>query len=259
MPVTLDGVSFHRIEAAGSTSSGIEFRTISCAPGSVTPPHAHDRPMVCLVLEGSSEQRAGRVERRRVAGSTYFYPSGEEHQERFGREGGRIFALDLPSAGLRLPRTSIELRGAAALLARRLRQSAGGADDIAGLHIETAALALVARLAGESAGDGRWVSVARDYLHEHFRQRVTLGAVAAAAGVHPVHLSRAFPMRFGMTLGDYVRALRVDYVARELMVSSRPIAAIAFDAGFCSQSHLTHHFSALMGVPPASYRRTLRG
>ena len=111
-------------------------------------------------------------------------------------------------------------------------------------------------LARESCGERAWIPIAREYLHEHFAEKLSLRDVASAAGVHPVHLSRAFPQRFGMTLGEYVRALRIDYAARELAATKRPIADIALDAGFASQSHLTCHFRARVGVTPAAYRRT---
>src|SRR6185436_10255820 len=104
---------------------------------------------------------------------------------------------------------------------------------------------------------GRWIERVREYLHAHFTRKLSLGEIAHAAGVHPVHVCRAFPRHHGLTLGEYVRALRIDYAARELIASRRPIADIAFDAGFASQSHLTRHFRARIGVTPAAYRRSL--
>jgi AraC family transcriptional regulator len=98
------------------------------------------------------------------------------------------------------------------------------------------------------------MEIARDFLHEHFAEKLSLRRIAAAAGVHPVHLCRAFPRKFGVTVGDYLRALRVDDAARQLAATRRPIAEIALDAGFDSQSHLTRHFRARLGVTPAAYR-----
>jgi len=246
---------FHRIERAGCTAGGIEYRTSVCAPDSRTPPHAHSRPFFCLVLDGVSAQTAGNIERRREPGRTFFYPAGEVHNEHFGPRGGRIFSVDLIADDLELPRASAELTGLPALLARRVHLQSAEPDDLAHLAIESTTFALAGELARAPRDDRRWIPIVRDYLHTHFTRSLSLREIASAAGVHPVHVSRAFPRRYGVTLGDYVRALRIDYAARELMATRRPIADIALDAGFASQSHLTRHFRTRMGIAPAAYRK----
>jgi AraC family transcriptional regulator len=247
-------MSYHRVEHPGRTSNGIEYRTVVCAPRSITPPHSHALPFFCLVLEGVSAQTAGGVERRREPGRAFYYPAGEVHNERFGPRGGRLFSLDFVADGLRLPVHSSELTGPTALLARRVYLQSSHRHDDAELTIDSGVLAIAGDLARELDDERPWIGIARDYLHAHFNRKLSLREIASTAGVHPVHLCRAFPRRYGMTLGDYVRALRVDYAARELMTTLRPIAEIALDAGFASQSHLTRNFRARMGVTPAAYR-----
>jgi AraC family transcriptional regulator len=201
------------------------------------------------VLDGASVQTSGGAEWRRDRGRAYFYPAAEVQSEQFGATGGRIFSADLVEFGLALPRLSCELLGSAALLARRAY-----AEHSDSLPFEEAVLSLVGMLAREACAARAWVPIAREYLRKHFAEKLTLRDVALAAGIHPVHLCRAFPQRFGMTLGEYVRALRIDYAARELAATRRPIADIALDAGFASQAHLTRHFRARLGVAPAAYR-----
>jgi AraC family transcriptional regulator len=242
-------VTFHSVESTGSTASGLRFRTNVIAPHAATPAHSHAHPYFCVVLDGASVQTSGGAEWRRDRGRAYFYPAAEVQSEQFGATGGRIFSADLVEFGLALPRLSCELLGSAALLARRAY-----AEHSDPLGFEETVLSLVGMLARESCAARAWGSIVREYLREHFAEKLSLRAVALAAGVHPVHLSRAFPQRFGMTLGEYVRALRVDYAARELVATRRPIADIALDAGFASQAHLTRHFRARMGVAPAAYR-----
>jgi len=247
-------MSFHPAERTGQTIGGIEYRTVLCAPRSSTPPHAHSRPFVCLVLDGVSRQTSGGIERQRDPGRAFFYPAGEIHNERFGPGGGRIFAVDLVVGDHRLPARSSELTGLMALLARQVYLRSTQDDDVAQLTIESTAFALTAELSRQSRDGGPWMPIVRDYLHAHFTRRLSLSEIASVAGVHPVHLSRAFPQRHGMTLGDYVRALRIDYAARELMATRRPIVDIALDAGFASQSHMTRCFRMRMGLSPAAYR-----
>lgn len=243
----MNDVAYHEIERERQTPGGVRLRVSNCAPHAVTPLHVHERPFVCLVLAGLSVQRAGARELTRERGRAYFYPAGEMQSERFGATGGRILAFELPDAA-RLPDVSLELSGPAALFARRC---AAGDDD---LSLDEAAASLTGALSREGEDGLRWMSDARDFMHAHFAEKLSLRRIAEAAGVHPVHLCRAFPHRYGTTVGEYLRALRVDEAARRLAATEQPIAEVALEAGFDSQSHLTRHFRARLGVTPAAFR-----
>lgn len=240
-------MTFHEIERERQTPGGVRVRISTCEPHASTPPHIHERPFVCLILGGVSVQRAGACELTRERGRAYFYPAGEVQSERFGASGGRIFALELSHA-VRLPDVSCELSGPAALFARRC---CTGGDDLA---LDEAAALLAGALSRERDDGLRWMNVARDFLHAHFAEKLSLRRIAGAAGVHPVHLCRAFPRRFGTTVGEYLRALRVDDAARRLEATEQSIAEVALETGFDSQSHLTRHFRARLGITPAAYR-----
>lgn len=77
-------------------------------------------------------------------------------------------------------------------------------------------------------------------------------------GVRPSELVRAFRAFHGISIGSYVRQLRLEWVARRLSDSDDPIASLAHDAGFADQPHLTRAFHAFSGVTPARYRRLTR-
>jgi AraC family transcriptional regulator len=88
--------------------------------------------------------------------------------------------------------------------------------------------------------------------------RITLKAVAAAAGVHPVHLARQFRSRMGCTYGEFVRRIRLARALDQLRHTTLPIADIAAATGFADQSHLTRLMTATVGLTPAAYRRESR-
>jgi AraC family transcriptional regulator len=232
---------------------GVHLRTRVFGSYESTPFHEHEQPFFSLILEGESEQISGSMRRLRSRGQVFYYPAHEPHSERFGSRGGSVFAIDLPDLGIALPSRSMEITGPAALMARRLYVGAGLRNDA--IALDDAMMSLLGVLSRQSTLASRCVTVAREYIHAHFRERLTLNAIAAAANVHPVHLSRAFPQRLGITVGAYVRSLRVDYAAQELCASDRPIIEIALDAGFASQAHLTREFTARIGLSPAAFRR----
>lgn len=105
-----------------------------------------------------------------------------------------------------------------------------------------------------SAAAPRWLLRVRDRIHADPGSRITLGELAADAGVHPVHLATAFRRYFGLTAARYRRRLRVEYACRAIASSESPLAEVALDAGFADQSHLGRAFRRAVGMTPAAYR-----
>lgn len=104
----------------------------------------------------------------------------------------------------------------------------------------------------------RWLLRARDLLHDRFSEDVSLREVAAAVGIHPVHLARVFRKEYGCTVGDYIRRLRVEFACRKLAESETPLAQIAILSGFSDQSHFSNAFRRQMRMTPGEFRRNLR-
>jgi AraC family transcriptional regulator len=156
-------------------------------------------------------------------------------------------------------RVALCTRGPQSAIARRLHgELRRPLNEVSALTVE----ALVLEVAGEASRPTRsareapaWLQDVREFLHDDFRVIRRVSQVADVAGVHPVHLARVFRATFGCSIGSYVRRLRLESAAADLARSSRPISAIALDAGFSDQSHFTHAFTAFFGRSPAVYRR----
>ncbi|MGH9636641.1 MAG: helix-turn-helix transcriptional regulator, partial [Candidatus Angelobacter sp.] len=95
---------------------------------------------------------------------------------------------------------------------------------------------------------------AREYVHAHYAENLTLAQVARAAGVHPVYLGHIFRQEFGETLGEYLNRLRVCAAAGMLAYSALPLSSVAADLGFYDQSHFTRVFRQLTGATPGTFR-----
>lgn len=100
----------------------------------------------------------------------------------------------------------------------------------------------------------RWLERARESVHQRFRQKLTLEALAHDVGVHPVHLAAAFRKHYRASVGDYIRRLRVECAARELECPSAVLAEVAERTGFADQPHLTRVFKQYVGLTPGEYR-----
>ena len=83
------------------------------------------------------------------------------------------------------------------------------------------------------------------------RQGLEVRGIAAAVGVHPVHLARAYRQHFGISPGDAIRRRRADIAMSALARGVRPIEA-ADAAGYADQSHMTREHGRIYGVSPTT-------
>ncbi len=97
---------------------------------------------------------------------------------------------------------------------------------------------------------------ARDLIEDRVADDLTLGELVAEVGLSRSHFIRAFTHEIGVTPHQYLLHARVRR-ARALLARGTPAATAAASVGFCDQSHLTRHFSRLMGVGPSAYRRAV--
>ena len=102
---------------------------------------------------------------------------------------------------------------------------------------------------------GRIVREAYDYVGEHFTERCSLAAVAAAVHVSPHYLHAVFSRQVGMTPLEYRNEKRIEKAKRLLAAGEASLPEIALETGFCTQSHFTKVFKAACGVTPAQYRK----
>jgi len=121
-----------------------------------------------------------------------------------------------------------------------------------------AAVQLVTRHADNSpavaaAGkEHRAVTLARDFIQEHYQQNIGLGQLACLAGLSPFRLVRTFTKEVGLPPHAYLNQVRVNR-AKQLLENGQPIAQVAYETGFADQSHLTRHFKRLLGLTPGQY------
>ena len=96
------------------------------------------------------------------------------------------------------------------------------------------------------------------YLELHFKERVTLRALAAEAGYHPSYFSELFRRVTGEGYADTLARLRVGY-ARSLLANGFSVTETCFASGFGSLSAFGVAFRHLVGVSPSAYARGIGG
>lgn len=106
-----------------------------------------------------------------------------------------------------------------------------------------------------SVFDERTLQHFRTYIDNHLRIMPSLTEMSALSGLSPSHFSRKFRHSAGISLCRFVNMRRLQAALDLLKEDSTPLAQMALDLGFSSQSHFTRLFSEMTGMTPAKYRK----
>lgn len=248
------------------TMAGFKFVETRYAPGSEIPLHFHDHACICVVISGSFHEDFSRRELQLDAKSVAFRPAGEVHRDRFGNGGAHCLVVEMPANWMNHVRQHGKpfdeplsfQRGQLPWLGARIYRECKSSDEFAPLVIEGIMLEIAGEVSRCSSDVEhtvpRWLARARDAVQSQYERGLRLQDLAAEAGVHPVHLAREFRRRYGCSVGEYIRHLRIDAACQRLTHSDASIAEIALNTGFSSQAHFSRTFKMVTGVPPRRYR-----
>jgi AraC-like DNA-binding protein len=109
----------------------------------------------------------------------------------------------------------------------------------------------------EPSGEPAAVRRARELLQERWADNVQLDELVTVSGVGRFHLIRAFHAAMGLPPHAYQIRIRVTR-AMTLIRLGMPLVEVALHTGFADQSHLTRHFTRVVGVSPGRYRHAVR-
>ena len=91
-----------------------------------------------------------------------------------------------------------------------------------------------------------------DYLHAHVESNVGLDVLSSLAGLSRRQTIDLFKRRTGLPPHAYHIGLKVRLV-QDLLRRGQPLGSAAAEAGFADQSHMTRHFTAIVGMTPAAF------
>lgn len=183
------------------------------------------------------------------------------HEDRFSESGARVLSIAADDAEF------AQLRPTAALCWRRLRSAsalrlaltlvdAAQAGDRQTLRLAAADLLSEGDDTGKRRPAPRWLARLKEELETVGLKNVEMAARAAAAGVHPAHLSRVFRQCFGVSVTAHAQfhSMRRAYVA---LARGASLSEAALEAGFYDQSHMSRVFRRVIGRTPGACRRLL--
>jgi AraC-like DNA-binding protein len=98
------------------------------------------------------------------------------------------------------------------------------------------------------------VSRARRHIEQHKAEKISLPAVAAAAGASVFHFCKVFHKSTGLTFTDYLARVRAETARAQLLNPNRRISEIAYDVGFQSITQFNRTFRRIYGQSPSQFR-----
>jgi AraC family transcriptional regulator len=237
-------------------------------PGQAQPWHVHAQPTLFLLLAGQNEDRARHGEHPQPPLTFVFHPTTEPHAAQVGPSGMRGLNIEWNERWLAQhelserdlggyrPLDSVSSRlGALRFLATAFQEGPPACGDHDTLLLELLEPLVPALAPPEVTLAPRWLRQVETLLHDQYRLPLSLGDVAQAVAVHPVHVARVFRRRHGCSVGEYLRALRLAEAGRLILAEGWTVAAAAYETGFADHAHLTRGFSHQFGFAPRALRK----
>ncbi len=108
---------------------------------------------------------------------------------------------------------------------------------------------------GTRAELARRLHRARDFMHTHFDQALSLSAVARVACLSPHHFHRLFRTFFGLTPHNYLTTLRLERAKTLLRSTELSVTEICLESGFESLGSFSTLFRRAAGMSPTRFRQ----
>jgi AraC-like DNA-binding protein len=225
------------------------------------PEHAHDWPVLSLFVIGSylNETEIGK---KFISGpSAVFYRAGAAHRNTIAALGFEQIEIEFDPTwlGRRLLPTVPVTLWIGGRIGTEERQLAKACEVEACESRLRAALQRFLQAAKRQATrePAAWVGTITQRLREDTTLRI--GELASEVRRHPSWVGSAYRHATGEGLQETAARFRVERATRLLRETGQPYAAIAFEAGFCDQSHMNRTFRRVLGRSPAAVREDQSG
>ena len=244
---------------------GFQIEEVTYSARQILARHSHPFPVVSMLLKGTFLEQWDKGTTDRRPGRVLFQPIGEPHSDCVGASPATLVGVViLPETAQRLrerellPGSRVEVRSQhLAYLESRLVAGLTDHDAAGDLSLEGIALELLGALLKKQGSQQRRrapLERAVTLLRDRFREPISLGTVAQEVGLSPVRLAQEFRRQHKMTVGEYLRQVRLDYARAQLASSSISIIDLAYELGFADHSHFSHTFKRYVGVSPRQFR-----
>jgi len=100
----------------------------------------------------------------------------------------------------------------------------------------------------------RLIKYSLDYLHLHYRERITIRDISRYCHLSIQHFSRLFKAYTGKTFVEYLTLFRLERARRILTGTDIPVTQIPDLVGFCNSNYFSRLYKNYYGHPPSRER-----
>lgn len=248
--VAPDGARVRMLCASRDYEAGLTYYP----PGVQHRRHAHKRAQASFLLTGGFAEEGEGRETMPLGARQAYKPEGAEHRVDFGWSGALILSLEF-THGSPLGSAPTDWRPSGMRqgeLVKLLFQRISEPDDV------VADLVAGLCLKGEAEAPRHtpiWVRRAAEQMVDD--PLADIADIAAAAGVHRVHLSRAFQRYLGLSPTQFRLQAKAARALRHLVGEGASPGDAAAAAGFADQAHWNRTSRAVGGFAPGQLKRLL--
>ncbi|MGI6751801.1 MAG: response regulator transcription factor [Anaerovoracaceae bacterium] len=102
-----------------------------------------------------------------------------------------------------------------------------------------------------------FIEEALAFIHENFRERLTLNTVASKVYINPKYFSHVFKKEMGVSFTEYVTSLKIEHACNLLATTDYHAYRISIECGFSDPSYFNRVFCSQMNMTPQTYRKQI--
>lgn len=102
----------------------------------------------------------------------------------------------------------------------------------------------------------QFVEIAKEYVQEHYFEKISLTDVAEKIGVTPGYLSTLFQKQLDKGFIDFLNEIRIERACAYLQQNYLKTYEIAYKVGFNDEKYFSKVFKKIKGCSPTEYKKT---
>jgi len=145
----------------------------------------------------------------------------------------------------------------------RLYEIAGSGDYIRDMEINEELNRLCTLLMAESwhpeeagarAAKKQSVVPVREYLEQHYAEKITLDQLSRDFFINKYYLTRVFKEQYGYSITTFLQNIRITHAKQMLRFTDKSVEEIGQECGFGQLHYFSRVFKSVEGVAPSVYR-----
>ena len=105
--------------------------------------------------------------------------------------------------------------------------------------------------------DGELFDIVEKYIREHYKEQIYIQDIAKQMYTSPGYLGTIFSKRMGISIKEYIHAIRMEEAVRLMNETDMTLSEIAYSIGYNNYNNFYNRFERFFGVTPKEYRKTI--